>query len=256
MARPRVVGVVQARLGSTRLPRKSLAMIDGRPLAVCVADRVGRAKSVHEVGIATTTDPGDDDLVAAAARFGLRATRGPVDDIAARLHGAAEALDADYLVRVWGDCPFVDPAAIDELVELCVAGGYAFATNCLLGQRTFPPGLDAEVYRRETLARIVEGTTDPRYREFPVEFVRDHVATLPMGLLQTFADLSAMHLTVDYPEDLEAARRICAALGPLRATAGLRELLALFAAQPELPAAFANAPRNVEYRAFVDQIGR
>jgi spore coat polysaccharide biosynthesis protein SpsF len=253
---PRVVAIVQARMGSTRLPSKSLAPLAGRPLAVCVADRVARAARVHEVAIATTTEPADDELMTTAAAYGLRATRGPVDDIAGRLQGAAAALDADYLVRVWGDCPLVDPAAIDDLVALCVDGGHAFAANGVLGHRTFPPGLDAEVYRRDALDEIVGGTTDARYREFPVEYVLAHRDRLPASFLQTFADFSDLHLTVDYPEDLEAVRRIYEALGDRRSVAGLRELLELFAERPELPAAFAHKPRNVEYKAFLHQIGR
>lgn len=252
----KVAGVVQARMGSSRLPGKVMSDISGRPMVICVADRLRRANLVDEVAIATSDAPSDDVLVAIARAHGLRAARGPVDDIALRLLTAARELDADYIVRVWGDCPLLDPAVVDALVDACVKGRYIYASNGMRGRRTYPVGLDAEVYRRDALERIAAADGDPRYREFPVEFVLANFDESSFVALQISADLSALHWTVDYPEDLETVRRIYDVLGDSRDRAGLKELLVLLEQRPELFAGFSHASRNVEYKAFVEQIVR
>lgn len=252
--RPRVVGAVQARLGSTRLPFKSLADIGGRPMAIRVADRLAQSGRLDAIAIATTTDPTDDRLVQAAAAAGLHASRGPVDDLIQRLYLVAEELDAEYLVRAWGDCPLLTSDAVASAVDQCVGESMAYVSNCVFGNRTYPPGLDLEVYSREALRYLEQTTTDSRVREFPAEFILANPKRLPMKTLQMTPDLSQLHLTVDYEKDLEAVREIYRELDARSASSTIAELLNLFADRPELAEGFAHAPRNVEYRKVVDAL--
>lgn len=254
--RPRVIGAVQARLGSTRLPRKSLADIGGRPMAIRVADRLAQSGRVDAIAIATTVDPVDDALVHAAAAVGLHASRGPVDDLVRRLYLVSEELDADYLVRAWGDCPLLASDAVASAVDLCVGESLAYVSNCVFGNRTYPPGIDLEVYSRDALRYLEQTATDPKAREFPAEFVIANVNHLPMKALQMNPDLSQLHLTVDYEEDLEAVRAIYRELEARLLSPTMADLIRLFADRPELAEGFAHAPRNVEYQQFIEAVRR
>lgn len=245
----RVVAVVQARLGSSRLPGKVLADLAGRPLVHQIIRRLEQADEVDEVALTTSDDPSDDPLVEACRPLGVAVHRGPVDDIVGRLAGAAEGSGADVLVRVWGDCPFVDPAVVDRGVRILRERDADYVSNGVQGQRTYPTGLDIEVYRRSLLDRMADELDDPKLREFPSEFVTRSDARVE--LLQLDTDLSALYLTVDYPADLEAARAIYAILDERRLGPDLDSLRSLLAEQPELAERFADAPRNIEYREYL-----
>jgi spore coat polysaccharide biosynthesis protein SpsF (cytidylyltransferase family) len=244
-----VVAVVQARVGSSRLPGKVLADLGGRPLLHQIVRRLQQAGEVHEVALTTSDDPSDDALVEFCRPLGVAAHRGPVDDIVGRLAGAAAGSGAHILVRVWGDCPFVDPAVVDRGVQLLRESDADYVSNGVQGQRTYPTGLDIEVYRRSLLDRMANEVDDPKLREFPSEFVTRSDARVE--LLQLDSDLSALHLTVDYPADLEAARAIYAILEQRRLGPDLDSLRSLLAEQPELAEGFADAPRNIEYREYL-----
>src|SRR5262245_38742804 len=125
----RIVGLVQARMGSSRIPGKVLEPIGGVPMVQRIVERVAAARHIANVAIATSTAETDDRLVEFARHHGIPCFRGPVDDIITRLHGATAGLGGDAVVRVWGDCPFVDPGVLDDGVDLLVDGGYDFVTN-------------------------------------------------------------------------------------------------------------------------------
>jgi len=163
-------------------------------------------------------------------------------------------MHADVLVRVWGDCPFVAPDVVDRAVGVMRAGDADFVSNAVMGRRTYPPGLDVEVYRRALLDRMTREVTDGAQREFPVEFVKS--AQVRVELLQFTDDLSELHLTVDYPADLEAARQIYARLADAGLGPGFDALLGVLAEHPELAASFADAPRNPEYRRYLEARAR
>lgn len=208
----RVVALIQARLGSTRLPKKVLMDLNGRPMLMHPVERARASSRVDHVAVAMTTDPTDDPLEAYCDEAAIASYRGSVDDLVGRLLGAAHASHADVIVRIWGDCPMVDPKVIDQAVEALVDRGADFATNGLLAGRTYPVGLDIEVYRVSLLERIAAETDHPFLREVPIEFVREHASDLQVEFLTHDEDLSDVHLTVDYPEDLERFRAMLIAL--------------------------------------------
>ncbi len=243
----RVVGVVQARLGSTRLPGKVLADLEGRPMIQHILDRVSLARWVHVTVIATTVDPSDDPLEAYAKRAGIGCYRGPVDDLATRLRNAAHAFGGDILVRVWGDCPCVDPVLIDEALERLFAENLAYISNSIAAGRTYPYGLDFEIYRVALLDRLCADTNDPFYREFPFEWVTAHRNELRMGTLRLEEDWSHLYLTVDYPEDLALVRSVYDALYRPNHAFGWRETVDWLLERPDWIQTVANLRRNPEY---------
>jgi spore coat polysaccharide biosynthesis protein SpsF len=118
---PKIIAVIQSRLGSTRLPGKALLPILGQPMLARIIERLWFSRRIDDILLSTTESPQDDALVSAAAEMGISASRGPVDHIVERLHRAAVASRADILVRVWGDCPCVDPVVIDAAIDLHAA---------------------------------------------------------------------------------------------------------------------------------------
>jgi spore coat polysaccharide biosynthesis protein SpsF (cytidylyltransferase family) len=244
----RRVAVIQARLGSTRLPRKVLADIGGVPMLLRIASRLRRSRAVDEVRLNTSEDDADDELAAIATDAGLEVDRGPVDDIVGRLASSARAGRADVLIRVWGDCPFIDPEVIDDACRVLDAGGVDFVTNCPYHDRTYPPGLDVEVYTGELLQRLDVAITDPPDREFPSRHVLAD-PTVRHSVMQLDRDLSALHLTVDYPEDLAAARRLAELLTDQGDPTGVAALVETLEAHTAIR--FSEAPRNVELRTLL-----
>ena len=248
----KVVGIVQARMGSSRIPGKVLEPIEGVPMVERIVARVASAKRIDEVAIATSTAASDDRLAAFAREHEIACFRGPVDDIVTRLHDAAAGLEGDIAVRVWGDCPFIDPDVLDAGIELLVEDACDFVTNASYGRRTYPPGLDFEAYGIQTLVEMNEQCSVVAEREFQVEFVRRRPSRFKMGFLDYGEDLSELHLTVDYPEDLAAARAICAILEPAGKRAPFADLLQLLKGRPDLAHAFSARARNIEYKAYLN----
>ena len=146
MTRPRVVAIIQARLGSQRFPRKVVADIHGQPMLARMIGRVCRSEMVHQVVVATP----DDEIVRLAGDAGVWAMKGSEEDVLGRYYRAARDCNADVVVRLTGDCPLIDAEVIDGAVGALKTAD--FASNALV--RTFPRGLDVEVMWADTLSRL------------------------------------------------------------------------------------------------------
>ena len=140
----RTVAVVQARMGSTRLPGKVMLPLLGEPALTLVLRRLGRARTLDEVVVATTPLPEDDPIVELAERTGHRVVRGSETDVLDRYLAAARATDAGVVVRITSDCPLIDPEVVNLVVDEFRASGVDFASNMLVPW-TFPVGLAVEV---------------------------------------------------------------------------------------------------------------
>jgi spore coat polysaccharide biosynthesis protein SpsF (cytidylyltransferase family) len=227
------LGLVQARMGSTRLPGKSLEPVEGRPLAVLVVERLRRAARVEDVVVATTVEPADDALADAVERAGARVHRGPADDVLTRLTDAAGDHGGPF-VRVTADCPFVDPGVVDAAVALFESvPGCAYASN--VEPRTYPDGLDVEVVAGWALREAAAQVTDPLDREHVTTAIRRDGSRYPRAVLEQPAPgLAELRWTVDHEEDLEFVRAVARRLGAALATAGMEEVLAAIRREPSL----------------------
>ena len=208
----RTVAIVQARVGSTRLPGKVLMPLLGEPMLTRVMRRVGRARTVDEVVLATTPLPEDDALVALADAEGWPVERGSETDLLARYLDAARSRRADVIVRITSDCPLIDPEVIDQTVDAFRAGDVDYASNTL-EPRSFPRGLDVEVIARAALERAGREDRDPAWREHATPYINRHPELF--GLLRVAADgdWSEHRWSVDTPEDFELVSALYAALG-------------------------------------------
>jgi len=200
-------------------------------LAWCV-ERLRAAARIDEVWVATSVSPGDDAVVELGKQRGFSVFRGSEDDVLSRFVGAVDAAGFDHVLRICGDSPFVDPSLVDELIEAYMEADVDYASN--VGQRSYPRGLDAEVFRADKLRQVAAEATAPYARAHVTpNFYQnpDRYRLLSVGSPE---DYSAYRWCVDEPTDLAMVRALAARLG--RRDFNWREALAVVEAEPELAA--------------------
>ena len=231
------LAIIQARMGSSRLPGKVLLDIGGEPMIVRVIERTRRARRLTGVMVATTDDPADDPIANLCMERGYVVYRGSVHDVLDRYYHASRAQRAEIVVRITADCPSIDPAVIDRTVEAflgetkpqdevlshrssqitlpTVSGPYDFAANRLPSpfHRTYPIGLDVEVCSTSALDYAWEHAQEKHQREHVMPYLYDETGRFNVLLVNHETDLGSLRWTVDTPEDLELLRRIYAYFG-------------------------------------------
>lgn len=231
----RTVAIVQARMGSTRLPGKVLSDLGGQPLVAWTLGRASAAETIGAVWLATGDTSSDDLLAAWAEEAGYPVFRGSESDVLSRFAGCADKANADVVVRLTADCPFTDPDIIDAAVRLRAAERADYAGNTLT--RHFPDGVDVEVFTRDALEKA--------HREAREKFLREHVTPYIHGLRKAHfpcgnfkrvnlageADFSHLRWTVDEPDDLAFVRAVVAELGR---DFNWLDVLALLTRRPQL----------------------
>ena len=226
------VGLIQARMGSSRLPGKILADLAGQPmLARCVA-RLRRAQLLDEVVVATTTNPADDVTAELCAARGWHCFRGSEDDVLDRYYRAARRWHADVVVRVTSDCPFIEPEVVDRVIREFRARQpeVDYASN-VYPERTYPRGLDVEVFTFGALERAWREDGNPAWREHVTEYMVRNPERFKIHGVCHAENHSAWRWTVDTTEDLTLARLIYEAFGHDRFS--WHEVLVLLAEHPQ-----------------------
>jgi aminopeptidase-like protein/spore coat polysaccharide biosynthesis protein SpsF (cytidylyltransferase family) len=199
------VAIVQARMGSTRFPRKMLACLDGIPLLEWVLCRLAGAKTLDQIVLATSDCENDNALVDLAVRLGVKVYRGSESDVLARFVGAATMSNADNVVRICADNPFIDPGEVDRLVNFFVAHQCDYACNHQdrLGSG-YADGFGAEICSTDLLQKIAVRAKEPRHREHATLFLWDHASEYKLLTVPAPADLAfpELRFDVDTQDDL------------------------------------------------------
>lgn len=204
----KIVAIIQARMGSTRLPGKVLKDLAGDTVLARVVNRTQRARELHQVVVATSVLPADDAIVSECERLGVAFFRGDEADVLDRYYRAAQQFAADVVVRITSDCPLIDPELIDEHIQRLRErwNHVDFVSN--MGHPSYPLGLAVEAMPADVLARM--------HRMSDTAELREHVTTLAYVQPNLFRwehvrfsrDLSHLRWTVDTKEDLELVRLI------------------------------------------------
>jgi spore coat polysaccharide biosynthesis protein SpsF len=249
---PTPIAIIQARLGSTRLPGKVLADVGGAPLLARMIERLRAARSLAGIVVATPEGERDAPIRALAESLGVPCFAGSEDDVLARYAGAAAAHGADPIVRLTSDCPLIDP----EIVDTCVATFLA-TPECeyLSLGGSFPDGLDTEVIAAATLRRAHADARLRSEREHVTPFVWKRPDVFRCTSVTFPERLGHMRWTVDEARDLELVRAIFARLHTPERVFGWRDIVALLAAEPELSGLNAHIERNAGYRKSLAQDG-
>lgn len=227
----RVVAIVQARMGSSRLPGKVLAGLGGRPAVHHVLARAARIRGVAEVALAVPDAVTDDPLAAAGRDAGATVVRGDALDVLDRFHAAAAACRADAVVRLTADCPLLDPDVSSLVVDRFLAGDVDYASN--IHPPTYPDGYDTEVIARAALDRAWRDAVDPFEREHVTPYVWRRPDVFRLANVTDAVDRSSWRLTLDTEADLAALRGIWARVPPGSAL-GIADVIALAAREPDL----------------------
>jgi spore coat polysaccharide biosynthesis protein SpsF len=199
----RVVAIVQARMGSTRLPGKIMMELAGEPVLVRCINRIHRAQKLDEVVIATTIKPADDIVVRWCAQHGWSCFRGSEEDVLDRYYRAAVKYKADVIVRITSDCPLIEPEIVDLVVQefLERQPEADYVSNCF-PQRSYPRGLDTEVMRQDVLGRVWREDQNPAWREHVTTYIQRNLDSFSIHDVVNETDYSHMRWTLDTPEDL------------------------------------------------------
>lgn len=230
-----VVGIVQARMTSTRLPGKVLADINGQPMLAYMLKRVLRAHRLHSVWVATTINAEDDPVVTLCETLGLPVFRGDEMDVLGRYALTAAKAKAEIVVRLTADCPLIDPNLIDQAIDLFESGGFDYLSNAI--ELSYPDGLDVEVFTRAALEEANKEAMLPFHREHVTPYLRTGVyADVPtgdfrVGYMRAPADFSHLRWTVDTPNDLECVRAI---VKNMPSKYGWMDVLSLITRQPKI----------------------
>jgi len=259
--------IIQARMAASRLPGKVLLDISGKPMLAWVVSRARCSKLAADVVVATTLEPSDDPVFNFCGQNEFPVLRGSAQDVLDRYYQTAKSYKADIIIRITADCPFIDPEIIDQAVGLMVPGNstkdldqerskprYDFVANRLPApwERTFPIGLDIEVFTFEILEEAWKRAKSKHQREHVTPYFYDDALVEPLNvqvpfsptssaitpkgfhiaLMHHFPDYGQLRWTVDTPEDLEAVRAIASYFPD--DTFCWKDVLELAARKPEL----------------------
>jgi len=200
--------IIQARNKSTRLPGKIFKDIEGKPLLQRVIERVKRAKRINQVIIATTRSYEDESIVEFAKKNGLKCVRGSEEDVLSRFILARDATNTDIIVRITADCPLIAPEIIDKAIEQFFKDKLDFISNG--AKRSFPRGLDVEVFSKQVLKKTNQLGKEKRHREHVALFIYENPQMFKIGHLIAEGILKRpdIRLCVDTEEDIVLIRKI------------------------------------------------
>lgn len=236
----KVVAIIQARMGSTRLPNKVMKPIGGVPMIELLLARLEHAQEIDQIVVATSVDAKNLQLASHVRSLGYSCEQGSENDVLARYVQAAKCHEAGIVVRITGDCPLVDPILVDECVRRFKQSGVDYFSN--ISPPSYPDGLDIEVTTLAALERAMRESDKPFDHEHVTPYVREsgHFSTKAMT---NDEDLSGLRWTVDDPADFEVVENIFEHFAP-DIHFGWRQVLDLERSKPQLFAANQTTKRN------------
>ena len=201
----KIAAIVQARMGSTRLPNKVMKPIGGIPIIELLLTRLVRAKEVDQIIVATSVDERNLPLVGHIRKLGYTCEQGSENDVLDRYVQASKKHQADVVVRITGDCPLVDPDLVDEVIRCFKAANVDYFSNT--NPPTYPDGLDIEVFTFKALEQASQKTSAPFDREHVTPYLRKP-GKFKTAAMQHSQDLSALRWTVDEAADFEVIEKV------------------------------------------------
>ena len=233
-----IVAIVQARMGSTRLPGKVMMEISGKPMLWHVVDRARQAKRINQVVVATTTNPEDEKIIKLALEMGVKGYAGSQDDVLDRYYQTAKINRADIIVRVTGDCPLIDPKIIDKTIEFFLENNFDYVSTAHISKgelkSTYPDGLDTEVFSFKALEKAWKEAKLFSEREHVTPYIWKNQETFRCQSLQNDRNLSHLRWTVDKKCDLKFVREVYKRLYKEGEIFLMNDVIALLEKEPQL----------------------
>ncbi len=242
-----ISAIIQARMGSTRLPGKVLKEVLGKPILWHLINRIKKAKLINEIIIATTKNEIDRPILKFAEENGIKNYAGSEEDVLDRYYQTAKKFNADPIVRITADCPLIDPEIIDSVVRYYLDKEYDYVANTL-EPTTFPDGMDVEVFSFKNLEKIWKEATLPSQREHVTFYFWQNPEIFSVGRYNLDEDLSQYRLTLDYPEDLTLITIIFKELYSRNDQFDLYDIIKFLRNNPELPKINSHIGRNTGWQ--------
>ncbi|GIN74769.1 spore coat protein [Bacillus sp. J14TS2] len=229
----RKVAIIQARMGSTRLPGKVLKKVLNRSLLEYQLERIAKANELDGYVVATTTKDQDQAIVKLCDKLGVPVFRGSEEDVLSRYFAAASYYQADVVIRLTSDCPLIDPHIIDQVIQRYCAelNHYDYVSNVL--KRTFPRGMDIEVFSYEALTKCHQLAKQKGDREHVTRFLYQHPRQFKLLNVENSQDQSEHRWTVDTWEDFKLIRKIIESFYPHQPDYTMEDVLTLIQMNPE-----------------------
>ncbi|MFU0781508.1 MAG: 3-deoxy-manno-octulosonate cytidylyltransferase [Thermoanaerobacterium thermosaccharolyticum] len=204
------VAIIQARMGSTRLPGKVMKIIMDKPVIGHVVNRVKASKEIDDIIIATTTKKEDDIIVEEAKKLNVKYFRGSEEDVLSRYYYAAKENNADIVIRITSDCPLIDPQIIDKIIKTFIETSKKEKIDYLSNtiERTYPRGLDVEVFNFETLEKAFKEADRPYQREHVTPYIYENHEIFKIKQIKNNIDYSNYRWTLDTIEDFKVIETI------------------------------------------------
>jgi len=237
-----ILGILQARVSSSRLPGKVLKPILGKPMLLRQIERLRRIKNLDGLLVATSVEVSDDPIEVLCRENNIGCFRGSLEDVLDRFYQAAKKYEPAHIVRFTGDCPLIDPEVVERLVALHLQG--AFDYTSLTKPPTFPDGLDAEIFRYSVLERTWCEAILPSYREHVTPYIYREPSNFILGNLANMVNLAHLRWTVDNQEDMELVVKIYEALHTKKPNFLLEDILDFLVDNPYLCALNVKYKRN------------
>lgn len=207
MREARIIGLIQARMGSVRLPGKAMLPLAGKPVIWHIVDRLRRVRGLSGVALATTIDPVNDVLVAYASELGLPTWRETDEnDIAARLHNSCEQFGATAILKVNADCPLVDPSVLTALVDAYRNAPVDYVSNKIVW--SFPKGLSAEVISKNAIEWCFHNLIDSTEREYVTDRIKELDSKFTHNSILSNSNYAHLDWMLDTPDDYDFMRRV------------------------------------------------
>lgn len=236
----KIIAVIQARMGSTRLPNKVMKQVNGVPLIELLIKRLSGAKLVNQIMLATSTDDKNIPLVNHVRSLGYDVFQGSENDVLSRYYHAVKDIKPDAIVRITGDCPLVDPKIVDQIIETFLEKKVDYASNTI--KPTYPDGIDVSMASFQALERAYNEATSDFDREHIMPYIRNP-EKFKLANVEYEEDYSKERWTVDEPEDFEVIQNVFNHFHP-RIDFSWLEVLQLLKDRPELFAANRKFMRN------------
>jgi spore coat polysaccharide biosynthesis protein SpsF len=230
----KVVAIVEARMTSSRLPGKVLLKTLEVPMLGRLVDRLKQIPLIHEIVIATTTNQDDDEICNLASNYGIQFYRGSEHDVMSRVLEAALEAKADVIVEITGDCPIIDINIVNNAITCYLEGDYDYVSNANI--RSYPDGMDVQVFNVKTLLDSWKSTSDPLHREHVTLHIRQNPGKYQLFdiLAEEEFHFPELGLTLDTEEDFIFLKKIIQNLEPTNKYFGLPEIMHLLEMSPEL----------------------
>ena len=240
-----VIAIVQARMGSTRLPGKVLLNLEDETVLEHVVRRVKSSEYVDDVVVATTISKDDLQIVEICAHLGINVYCGSENDVLDRYYQAAKLFEAENIVRITSDCPIIDSKIIDEVISLHLKTNADYTSNTL--NETYPDGEDVEVFTFASLKNVWNNAKLASEREHVTPYIRNNPDIFKHASLEYKEDLSQKRWTLDNAEDLEFLRLVYKYLYSKNSLFDMDDILALIDENPEIEKINQHIIRNEGY---------